>query len=883
MRKTKYIVKEYKMQYLKNIIMSVIIMAFLPLSARAVNIQIANFDDYVADGWFYFDDGNGGGEAMISQSTDTLYEGTGSVKFAFTTAPKYGTRIAKTFSTPIDMSFANAALSIQVKGSQSVPLHQRFNAIYLYDINGNAAYFYPTTTTPAAWTEIIAQKSLFTPYGAALDYSKITRIDLQFNCYPDDAPVYDIYIDDLRLTDYVVSLPLVYADYLMDAGSGTVLLNSAATGTVLNGTISGATWAADPCNVSNKALYFDGSADYVSLPAFGITTNNMTITAWIKRDGSQTGWSGIVFDRGNVVGLHLWGNSNTLAYSWGSDTQSYDWNSGVELPDNEWVFVALIITPVNGKLYMFDTGGYLLAMNTYTCSQAARTLSSGFDIGRDAYGGRNFKGSIDHVKFYTQALDLEDLGITIPVGVPALGQIESFDDFANNDWYDNNFKDQLPYLLSQSSSGQHEGSGALKIEYNFFPDVYSYYGVDSQWDYPIAKTFTNYLDISPTGNGIADAALRIWVYQSGDPNSARLASIYIMDAFGQSATCKFEEWDTVGWREQVVPVSSILNANPNIDLTRIKWLSLNCTNYQNPDPQFDMYLDDLRLSQDTKQQFKGYYVTAKKVAPGQITLDGSASDWANLKVTTLHQGMEGAALAAGKDRQHDLTFAWDVNNLYVLVEETVIDNHPMEGTPTTWAAAPYQYDGVGLYNIKTPDNSDSGFWIGLSSDGLARVQSPGTAACSVVSGKRITEAKIPFSALMNYTGSIKEGFEFRCDPLMTDSDQDNWDPNGNFLWSGFPTADPYISVAHQSFMGGAITSVQGAVNLTRVRLGLWYDFNSDNIVNFSDLAELASEWSMTDCNGANDWCGGADVAPLGNSDGKVDFKDLELFVLEWLN
>lgn len=872
------------MQWLKNIIVSSVLLTVLAFSANAVNTQLANFDNYAADGWFY-GPWDGGNAALVSQSTTTFSEGTGSVKFEYTAAPTYSpypwnNRIRKNFSTPIDMSFTNAALSIKVKGSQNS--HARLAAIYLGDINGNWAYLELGTSTPNDWTEVIAQRSLFTPWGSPLNYSKITTIDLMTSSYADSTPAYDVYLDDLRLVDYVAPLPLVYGEYLMDAGSGTVLLNSASTGASFNGTINGATWVSGATgNTSDKALYFNGSTDYVSLPAFNFATNNLTITAWIKRDGSQIPWSGIVYDRGNVAGLHLWGASNVLAYSWGTSLGSYDWNSGVELPDNQWVYVALVITPSSGTLYMFDINGYLLAMNTFNGSHDTITLSSGFDIGRDAFGGRNFKGTIDHVKFYTQAMDINGLGIAIPTGAPALGQIESFDNFAANGWYDNGFKDQLPYLLSQSSTGQKEGSGSLKIEYSLFPDVYTYYGQESQWDYQIAKTFAHYLDISPAGNGVADTALRIWVYQAGDPNSVRLGHIYIMDAFGHSTQCMFEEWDTAGWREQVIPVSSILNANPNIDLTRIKWLSLNCTNYKNPDPQMDLYLDDLRLSKDTRQQFKGTYITAKKVAAGQITIDGSTNDWANLKVTTLYQAMQGAALTAGKDRQHDLTFAWDVNNLYVLVEETVVDDQHVEGTPTEWAAAPYQYDGVGLYNIKQTDNDDPGFWIGMSSDSLARIQSPGTVASSVVGGKRISEAKIPWSALTNYTGSIREGFEFRCDPLITDSDLNNWD-SGSFIWSGFPNADPYLSVAHQSFVGGAITAVKGDVNLTRIRLGLWYDLNQDNTVDFKDLALFASQWVQSNCNGANDWCNGVDIAPLGNSDGVISYKDLSLLADEWL-
>ena len=689
------------MQYNRNILMSLMIMALLPLSAGAVNTQLANFDNYTADGWFY-GPWDGGNAAMVSQSTDTFSEGTGSVRFAYTTFSTYGTpwnnRIRKNFGTPVDMSFANAALSVEVKGSQSS--HARLSAIYLGDINGNSAYLELSTSTPLVWTKVIAQIANFTPWGGALNYSKITTIDIMTSCYNDSAPAYDVYVDDLRLIDYVAPLPLVYADYLMDTGSGTVLVNSAATGSSFNGAISGATWASDPCNVSNKALYFNGSTAYASLPAFNITTNNLTITSWIKRDGAQINWSGIIFDRGNAAGLHLWGASNTLTYSWPGNN-SYDWNSGVVLPDNQWVFVALAISPGSGTLYMLDAQGYILGMATYNGPHSAVTFSSGFDIGRDSFGGRNFKGTIDHVKFYTKALDLAGLGITVPAGVPALGQIESFDNFVANGWIDENFKDQLPYLLTQGTSGQKEGTGALKIEYTLFPDVYTYYLQDSQWDYRMAKHFKPYLDISPAGNGVDNTALRIWVNQAGDPNSSRLAHIYIRDAFGNSTQCMFDECDTAGWREQVLPVSSILNANPNIDLTRIEWLSLNCSNYRDVDPVYDLYLDDLRLSKDTRPQFVGHYLTAKKVTSGQITIDGSVSDWANLRASTLHQGMQGAALAAGKNRQQDLTYAWDANNLYVLVEETVVDNQPIEGpNNVVWAASPPQYDGVGLYNIK---------------------------------------------------------------------------------------------------------------------------------------------------------------------------------------
>ena len=173
------------------------------------DVQLANFDNYAADGWFfgcgapsYYDDG--GNANMVSQSSNIFCEGTGSVRFAYTTFSTYGTpwnnRIRKNISTPIDMSFANAALSIKAKGSQSVPLHARLSAIYLGDINGNSAYLELSNSTPDSWTTVIARIANFTPWGGALDYSKITTIDIMTSCYPDSAPAYDVYVDDLRLT-----------------------------------------------------------------------------------------------------------------------------------------------------------------------------------------------------------------------------------------------------------------------------------------------------------------------------------------------------------------------------------------------------------------------------------------------------------------------------------------------------------------------------------------------------------------------------------------------------------------------------------------------------------------------------------------------------------
>ncbi len=181
---------------------------WLQKSDTNINLQLADFDNYLADGWFfgcgaptYYDDG--GNASMVSQSSTVFFEGSGSVRFAYTTFGEYNpaqpwnNRIRKVFNLPIDMSFANTALSIKVKGTQNE--HARLSAIYLVDINGNAAYLQLHSSAPDVWIELVAPIADFIPWDASLDYSKISIVDLMTSCYPDGAPTFDVYLDDLRL------------------------------------------------------------------------------------------------------------------------------------------------------------------------------------------------------------------------------------------------------------------------------------------------------------------------------------------------------------------------------------------------------------------------------------------------------------------------------------------------------------------------------------------------------------------------------------------------------------------------------------------------------------------------------------------------------------
>jgi Concanavalin A-like lectin/glucanases superfamily/Metallo-peptidase family M12/Bacterial Ig domain len=157
---------------------------------------------------------------------------------------------------------------------------------------------------------------------------------------------------------------------------------------------------------TGTSVAFDGNGEWVRLPALDLNDNRMTISGWVKRDGNQNPFTGLVFSRAlnTIAGLHV-GNANELRYTWNGTSNTYGWNSGLVLPDQQWVFVALVVEPTQATIYMGDLGGQL--------SWAVRPQVNGhgpeqFDgvtlIGRDASGGRDFKGWIDDVRVYRAAL-----------------------------------------------------------------------------------------------------------------------------------------------------------------------------------------------------------------------------------------------------------------------------------------------------------------------------------------------------------------------------------------------------------------------------------------------------------------------------------------------
>ncbi|NUO02139.1 MAG: hypothetical protein HUU01_16155, partial [Saprospiraceae bacterium] len=156
--------------------------------------------------------------------------------------------------------------------------------------------------------------------------------------------------------------------------------------------------------IPGNALILDGSGDY-AVPGTNLNLNSNTVsmTAWIKRNGAQVDFAGIVYARGGTTssGLSIT-SGNQLRYTWNDAAGSYGFNTGFTVPDNVWTHIALVITPSDAKVYMNG-----LAV-TRTAAHPAEAFDTPVKIGYDQ-GSRYFKGEIDEVAVWNKSLTQNEI------------------------------------------------------------------------------------------------------------------------------------------------------------------------------------------------------------------------------------------------------------------------------------------------------------------------------------------------------------------------------------------------------------------------------------------------------------------------------------------
>jgi len=221
--------------------------------------------------------------------------------------------------------------------------------------------------------------------------------------------------------------PQVYLRF-DDINSTNWIFNEGTMGAVADGTAEGgyvATTGPLPPSypnfeATNPAVQFDGADTDVVIPPLNLATNTgntITMTAWIYCYGSQANYSGIVFERnggGNASGLQMQNDANgnnILSYDWATGGR-WQFHSGLVVPQYQWCFTALVVTPTNATLYLQDGTSMQTAVDTV--AEGINAFTGNTWVGWDSDGGtgsstRRFNGIIDEATIFNRVLSPTDV------------------------------------------------------------------------------------------------------------------------------------------------------------------------------------------------------------------------------------------------------------------------------------------------------------------------------------------------------------------------------------------------------------------------------------------------------------------------------------------
>ena len=195
----------------------------------------------------------------------------------------------------------------------------------------------------------------------------------------------------------------------LDNLAGTVATNrvrSSHNGTLQNGVLPGQPGLTP---ATGKGVRFDGVDDRIEMPASNLTTDTLSITAWIERDGNQNAWAPIFMSRTAVTACGIgFGTNNELRYHWHNIGSTWQPSTPLIPPANEPCLVALSIGPNGAEIFLRDSTGLKSARNDV--AHVSSYLIGAMVLGHDTGGtGRYFKGALDDVRIYQDTLAAADI------------------------------------------------------------------------------------------------------------------------------------------------------------------------------------------------------------------------------------------------------------------------------------------------------------------------------------------------------------------------------------------------------------------------------------------------------------------------------------------
>ncbi|MGC4013111.1 MAG: zinc-dependent metalloprotease family protein [Luteolibacter sp.] len=182
------------------------------------------------------------------------------------------------------------------------------------------------------------------------------------------------------------------------------------------------------------AAYAGTSSSRTSAGTPSYNTNVLTLTTWVKRNGTQSAQAGVVFSGTSTAGSGLCiGPSNDIQFRWNGAGYKTSPSPALTLPDGVWCLVAMSVSPNSVTVHLRTPDG--LQSATTSGTYGSTSFGSTLYFGRDN-SSHYFKGSLDDVRvygatfsadqiesLYQQAVDPPTLAVTSPTAgasVPAL-------------------------------------------------------------------------------------------------------------------------------------------------------------------------------------------------------------------------------------------------------------------------------------------------------------------------------------------------------------------------------------------------------------------------------------------------------------------------------
>ena len=204
-----------------------------------------------------------------------------------------------------------------------------------------------------------------------------------------------------------VSIPTNGLQLYLDAGNASSYSGSGTSWNDLSGNGRNGTLTNGPTYSSSDggSIVFDGTNDFVQCTG-SLTVTAATFVTWIKRNGNQGQYDGILFSRGaNTTGMNFQA-SNQLGYHWNDAGNTYNWQSGLTIPNLTWCMIAVSVTSTAATAYLCQASGITTATNTVNHSSS--NLND-IKLALDDALARYFNGNIATAQLYNIALSAAEI------------------------------------------------------------------------------------------------------------------------------------------------------------------------------------------------------------------------------------------------------------------------------------------------------------------------------------------------------------------------------------------------------------------------------------------------------------------------------------------